>query len=186
MTWMTGWKPHLVCLALLGLELGAAFGWHRSVEELERAWREGSVHERLGALHVLANRDRPDPRRFDAAFVESLFREEDDRLKEAAFTIDITKFRVPDAQQAYLKDAGTDYPHWWRAFVIHRRKVGGHAVGGGGGLTQAELAWYLDALRDLSPPMKEVDAHLRRNSDRSRRRQTTLGIDVPHGLPGAR
>ena len=183
---MTGWKPHVVCLVILGLELGLAFVVHRSQDDLERAWREGSVQERLDALHVLANRDRPDSGRFDAAFLESLFREEDDRLKEAAFTIDVCKFYVPDRQSAYLKVGGPDYPHWWRSYVIHRRKVGGYTVGGGGGLTRVELGWYLDALHDLSPPMDEVDAHLRRNSDRSRRRQITLGIDVPHGLPGAR
>ena len=69
---MSGWKPHLLCLAILGLELGLAFVTHRSEEDLERVWREGSVEERLDALHILANRGRPDPERFDAAFVEAL------------------------------------------------------------------------------------------------------------------
>ena len=186
MSAMTGWKPHLVCLAVLALEVGAALLAHRSPAELERVWREGSASERLDALHVLANRGRPDPTRFDNAFIEALLREPDDRLKEAAFVIDLCKFRVPEVQNAYLAVIGTDYPHWWRAYVIHRRKVGGFRVGGGSGLRRIELAWYLDALRELPPPLEEVDAHLRRIADRSRRRQTTLGIDVPHRLPGER
>jgi len=182
---MTGWKPHLLCLAVLGLELGLALLTHRSSEDLERAWREGSVEERLDALHILANRDHPDPKRFDAAFLEALYHEKDDRLKEAAFTIDLCKFRVPDSQREYLKGSLPDASHWWRVFVIHARKVGGYSVGGGTALSRVELAWYLDALRDFPPPMDAVRAHLRGIADLARRRQEALGIVPPHAQPGA-
>lgn len=176
---MRGWWLHLACMVFLALEVAGAAWMHQSKEELESAWQRGSTQERLDALHVLTNRGRPDAQRFGSDFVAALLQEEDDRLKEAAFTIDLCKFELPELQRKYLGANGPDYPHWWRAYVFHHRKVGGYPVGGGGGLTRQELAWYLEALRDQVPPMDDIIAHLRRVADHSRRRQNALGIEAP-------
>ena len=175
------WHLHAFCALVIAAELVFAWGRHQSDAELRVQAGAGSTQERLDALHILTNRGEPDPSMFSPESVAALLRDPDDRIREFAFTNDVCKFHVPDLQNAYLR-ATTDYPHWWRATLLHRRKVGGPVVGGGVTLSRVELAWYDEALRDLTPPMDAVMAHLRRISDHSRRRQSALGI-VPGRTP---
>ena len=174
---MRAWLPHLVCCALLALEIGVFVVASDSDAEVERALAEGTVEERLAALHIATNRGEPDAARFGEAFVRSLLAEPDERLEEAAFTLDVCKFEIPELQTRILQKPWEATPLWWRSYVIHRRKVGGYRVGGGSGLTHQELLWYLDALRERSLPVEEIVAHLRRLGDESRRRQDALGIE---------
>ena len=167
------WLPVALCVALIVLELGVWAGLHRSDEEIERAWRVGPPKERVAALNILANRGEPSPRRFDEDFVHSLLREPDLLLREAAFTSQVCKFHEPVLQKTYLVSARVDPAHWWRSYLIHRRKTGGQALAGGAGLSHRELAWYFQALHDRPPPLDEIDTYLRNRLDRSRQRKAS-------------
>ena len=169
------WIPHLVCLGLLLAQLGTWRALHRPDAEIEAAWRDGTTtRERLGALHVLLNRGTLDPSRFGLPFVRELLAEEDDLLKEVAFTNEVCKFLDPEYQKTtYLGEyaPGVDDSHLWRAYVIFRRKVGGGITGAGLRILRQELAWFYDAVHERPLPEAEIQAHLMARGKEIARRQ---------------
>ena len=70
------------------------------------------------------------------------------------------KFLELEGQEEFLRESRADDAHWWRAYVIHRRKVGGEAVGAETRLGRAELLWFLESYSgQLDRPA--IHAHLR-------------------------
>lgn len=148
------WIPHGVLLAILISE-GAAWGLaHRSAAELEPS--AAAADERIEALHVLTNRGEPDRDRFAETFVQALLAEEDPLLCEYAFTSDVCNLSAT-LQYQYLKERleAVD-AHWWRSFVIYRRKLGAGVGGSSARITPRELGWYLDALAERPLPADEL------------------------------
>lgn len=169
---LAGWLPHL-CLGLLALlEVGAWSRAHQSMQELREVWSSGELQERAFALHVLTNRGEPDPDDFDPAFVRGLLAQDSLRLRELAFSYDLTKIRPPKIQSNYIGDqleeaktrlaAGDDelMTHLVLCYLVQGRKVGGPRVGGGPKLQRVELGWYLDALAGRDLPFDEIWAHV--------------------------
>ena len=149
--------PHLFLLVAITVELLLASGFHQEQPELHTQAAEGSSHERIWALHVLANRD-PANAGLDPTYVQALLRDEDPLVVDFAFTIDICRLVHPAWQNRRMAkrldpEAATTSPDepndWWRRFVLFRRKVGGMPVGGTRRLRLEELRWYLDALQGI-------------------------------------
>ncbi len=149
--------PHLFLAVAITVELLLASGFHQEEAELRVQAAEGSSHERIWALHVLANRD-PANAGIDSTYVRALLRDEDPLLVDFAFTIDICRLVNPAWQNRRMAKrldpltatTSPDEPNdWWRRFVLFRRKVGGMPVGGTRRLRMVELRWYLDALQGI-------------------------------------
>lgn len=162
--------PHLFLTAILAIEVLLATGMHQGEDELRAQAEHGDTHERIWALHVLANRD-PAGMGLDDDGIQELLNDDDPLVVDFAFTIDICRvarlleregrppkrqearstrrFRVDDDRQ---RDSVAD---WWRRFVLYRRKVGGRTVGGTVRLRRPEIGWYFDALagRELDEEM---------------------------------
>jgi len=172
------WRPHLILVSLLVLQLLTWAVLHRSDEEILDAWESGTTRQRLDAFHVMTNRGTLDPARFDEAFVRGLLDDPEARVKELAFTNEVCKFHVPELQTRYVYDfSGGDLAHAWRSYVLHRRKVGGtFVVGGGLRLQRQELEWFLDATAGRPIDEQAVQRHLINLMNRiNRRRQLTAG-----------
>ncbi|TDJ67161.1 MAG: hypothetical protein E2O39_15215 [Planctomycetota bacterium] len=169
------WVPHMVCLGLLLGQLGTWLALHRSDAEIESAWRDGATtRERLDALHVLLNRGTLDPSRFGLPFVRELLAEDDDLLKEVAFTNDVCKFLDPEYQKTeYLGGShlDADIQHFWRSYVIFRRKVGGGVTGAGLRLLRQELAWFYDAVHERPLSIDDILLHMEARWQEIARRQ---------------
>jgi hypothetical protein len=60
-------------------------------------------------------------------------------------------------------DAGTITPHFWRSFVLLRRKIGVVVGGSSGRLKRQELEWWFDALEERALPADQVLAHILEN-----------------------
>ncbi len=142
--------PHLVLSALLVLELLLAFSQRRSAEELWREAEEGTPRERVAALHVLANRGSdPAAGGVDAELARALLDGEEPLLADFAFTTDICRLIGLEPLEEHLaqrKRGGLPFEAWLRRFLLHRRKVGGPALGAVGRLKHHEVRWFLDAL----------------------------------------
>jgi hypothetical protein len=165
----------MIVAAVLLAELAAWGLLHRSEEELTRAFREGSTTRRLEALHVLTNRGEIDPSSFGPSFVANLLADPDTRLREAAFTNEVCRlFAPPMTQSDYSRDPSrftdAELDHWWRSYVIHRRKVGGAGTPGEGGLRlqRQELAWFLDAMEGRPLDRGAISGHLRERIEQTR------------------
>jgi hypothetical protein len=196
MSLLSPWRAHLVLLLLLAAQSLVALTWHRDRDELVAAWRRGSGQERLAALHVLTNRG--EAKGFGQDFVREMLQDPDLLVREAAMGLDLAKFSLPMAQEAYLSAAdfgaaargegpaglgraSAGHPpeealsHWWRAYFLHRRKVGGYIVGSGVRPRRQEVTWFLDALEDKTLPREPIGAHIRSIQLDAVRRQTTDG-----------
>jgi hypothetical protein len=95
-----------------------------------------------------------------------LLADEDPLVRELAFTTAVCKHGGPGDQYRYLKDmqeSGEITPHFWRAFVLLRRKIGVVVGGSSGRLRLRELDWWLDAVAERPLPAGEVLDHIRRN-----------------------
>jgi len=156
------WLPHMLIAALITVELLVASGLHQGTDELRAQAEHGDTHERIWALHVLANRD-PEQSGIDGKAIGELLADEDPLVVDFAFTIDICRlagalerngrppFRQEGRIRAKIKGQGELYDSqetadWWRRFVIYARKVGGRSVGGTLRLQRREVGWYFDAL----------------------------------------
>jgi len=159
------WRPHLACALLLIAQCVVWALLHRTEAELESAARVGDARSRIAALHVLANRGEPAPGRFGEEFVAALLEEEDDLLRDYAFTTDVAKHAEPRLQYGALKELATrpEDPAFWQAFVLHRRKIGVITGGSSARLKLQELEWYLDARAGRPLPgaelLRYVEAH---------------------------
>lgn len=159
------WLPHLVCLALLLAQAGAWAVLHRDLDELERDAAEGDARSRIAALHILTNRGEPPAERFDSDFVTSLLESDDPLLREYAYTTDVCKHAEPREQYRELKllTERPSSPEFWRAFVLHRRKVGVALGGSSERLRLEEFLWYRDALAGRELPGDELLVHIEAN-----------------------
>lgn len=150
--------PHLFLLAVLIVELLVGAGLRREESELRYLAREGTTEERLWAWHVLANRD-PDTLEYDDDANRDLLNDEDPRLVDYSFTIDVSRLvraaGITPRQEPRIRkrlrpgdalSSPDDVAEWWQRYVIYRRKVGGKTVGGQVRLRRDELRWYFDAL----------------------------------------
>jgi len=142
---LAGFGPHVALLALAALQVVFFGVAHRTHSELVAASREGSEHERLAALHVLANRGEPDAARFGPAFVAELLAD-DARpiLRRFAFTNDVCKFAFPALQLEWLlaRLGGAEVlPGHLLDFVVQCRKVGGESVGAASSMGALEARW---------------------------------------------
>ena len=165
---MSAWRPHLVCLALLGvMGLSAAMG-HRGEEQLRLAAASGPAQERIAALHALLNRPGAAPGPEQDALVAELLDSPDPLLREYALSIDLCRLSARDAQGVPVAQEAAvlgmprppcDGP-WWLEYVAYRRKVGGKQVGGRRRLDLIELDWYRRALRGEALPEDEVFRYL--------------------------
>ena len=162
---LRAWGLPAALLVVLGVEVAAWGVLHRSPSELDEAWRSADPLERIGALHVLTNRDGCNPERFGREFVRQVFDEaEDARLREFMMTIDLCKFEPPGVQlfRVELRMPRPPTPEWWRSFIFLKHKVGGGRVGANTRLELRDLEWTLQSLEGRMPPPEMVYEHLRR------------------------
>ncbi|MFT5050802.1 MAG: hypothetical protein ACI8QZ_002207 [Chlamydiales bacterium] len=173
---MRAWFPHCALGLLLVLELVVARVQHQSTEQLDAARASGSVQEKLDALHILTNRapGREPVARFGSEYgaalahevyeVYEVFETRDQRLREYAFSTDICKFEYPAWQEMLVEQrlpANAVNSHWWRSFVLYKRKVGGQIVGASLRLRMQELRWFCDALQGIAPDKAALREHMR-------------------------
>jgi hypothetical protein len=170
------WIPHVALLATAAVMVVVAAAKHTSTEEALRIAFDGeaSTDERLWAAHLAANRATTREPRLGDALVRSFLAADDERLREGALTIDLSRHAIhppgtrPDAapplQSAYVYAAledGEYTPHRVRSRVLFRRKVGGSSVGGIRRMALPEARWFMDSLRGTPlPPRKEIDRYL--------------------------
>jgi hypothetical protein len=165
---MNAWRPHLACLALMGLMGLFAGVSHRSAAELRLAAASGPADERIQALHALLNRAEAAPGPEHDALVAELLASSEPLLREYALSIDLCRLSARDAQGVPIAQEAAvlgmaqppcDGP-WWLEYVAYRRKVGGKQVGGRRRLDLIELDWYRRALRGEALPKDEVFRYL--------------------------
>lgn len=165
---MSAWRPHLACLALILLMIGAWITGHRTDEDLRAAASQGAPRDRIAALHALLNRPGARPGPEVDALVQTLMESGEPLLREYALSIDVCRLSERDSQGIpRVQEAATlgaerpacDGP-WWLQYVAYRRKVGGKQVGGRRRLDLVELDWYRMALRGDPLPEDEVFAYL--------------------------
>jgi hypothetical protein len=160
------WRAHLVCGAVLVAQVGLWLAGHRSDRELFAATRSEDAAERLAALSVLLERGSFGADLDVQALDEELLASADPRESEFACTTAVCKHTGAETQYRRLKeqmDAGTITPHFWRSFVLLRRKIGVVVGGSSGRLKRQELEWWFDALEERALPADQVLAHILEN-----------------------
>jgi len=167
---MRAWTPHIALGLVLALELLAARLQHQTHDELLAARTDGSVQEQLDALHILTNRapgaepTSRDGSEYGIALARQVYGATDQRLREYAFSTDICKYEYPAWQEMLVEQrlpANAMNAHWWRSYVLFKRKVGGQIVGGSLRMRMQELRWFCAALRGVAPDRVEIIKHLR-------------------------
>ena len=174
------WMPHLALMAIAAAMTLVAGAKHTSTEEALRIAfdAEAPTDERLWAAHLAANRATARDPRLGDGLVREFLAAEDERLREGALTIDLSRHAIhppgtrPDAapplQSAYVYAAledGEYTPHRVRSRVLFRRKVGGSSVGGIRRMALPEARWFMDSLRGTPlPPRAEIDRYLMERS----------------------
>lgn len=107
------------------LEGAIAVTRHQSDAEWHRVWQQGSVEQRLLALHVLANRSRDfEP---DHELVRQLLSAPDPRLQEFAFFSTIIRFQVK-LQREHLEAARESPLRVRQNFLLHYRPGGSRTM----------------------------------------------------------
>jgi hypothetical protein len=173
------WRPHVVLLGLIVLEIAAWGVLHQSDQALHESWESGTSQERLDAIHVLLNRGESSKADFGQPFAKQLLEDEDERVQELAFLNDVCKYKRPVAQnQASRGFTNDDFRTHWRRYIFHRRKVGGYVVGGSTRLKRDELAWYLDTLDETNPlPRQEIVDYINRLAEDTQTLRKTLDLE---------
>jgi hypothetical protein len=167
----SGWRLPLLALALFGIELGVAVARHQSEESLRWQVARGERHARIEALRVLANRGEADASLFGDELVRSLLESGDDHLAEFAFTHEVDKFGESRLQARHVYFyPGSDFAHWWRAYILHSAKVEG-----GPRLTLQALRWWFAALDEKAPPVAEARRSIVIARALAERRRIALG-----------
>lgn len=159
---MKEWRAHVVLAVLIAVEVVAGIASHRSDAELARAAEGERGAARRTALFRLAQRDEDGP--LPVADSE-LLASPDPLTRELAFTTALCRPGSVAARNRWLRDridAGELDGDFWRAFVIHRRKVGG-VIGGSTKLKRQELDWFLDAVAGRALPIDAVAEYVRRH-----------------------
>ena len=160
------WRAHLVCGAVLVAQVGLWLAGHRSERELLAATRSEDAAERVAALSVLLERGSFGADLDVQALDEALLASADPLESEFACTTAVCKHTGAEAQYRRLKeqmDAGAITPHFWRSFVLLRRKIGVVVGGSSGRLQRQELEWWFDAQGERALPVDQVLAHIREN-----------------------
>ena len=171
------WRPHLLMGAIALLFLA---GWglcHQSREELWRDFESGDSGERIWALHVLSNRGEISPDDFSVDFIRRILHDEDTRVREMAFTYDLTKIRPPGVQQSFLGTLKDQTSLLVRAYLIQQRKVGGQRVGAGLKLKRQELEWFLEAMAGQELSKSELGDYFTRRKLEIGLRKGTIDFD---------
>lgn len=182
---MIAWRTHMVLLAVAVAVLARAVATHVTTEEALRvAFDPRSAPDaRIEAAHLAACRATTRSARLGEELTRAFLDAEDDLLREAAVTIGLCRHalkrtgdgdeRTPPLQEAYVYgQMGPDgmTPHRLRALILHRRKVGGKAVGGIGRISSTEADWFLRTLRgDALPPTPQMTAYFQSRDMPSRR-----------------
>lgn len=150
-----GLQRRLLNNFLLGLLLGVIFlegviavTRHRSDAEWHHAWQQGTVEQRLLALHVLANRSRNF--KPDQELVRQLLSEPDPRLREFAFFSTSTRFQVKLLRD-YLAEARESPVRLRQHFLLEYRP------GGGRTMLADDLRRFLESLEER--PSESSDDH---------------------------
>ncbi len=172
--------PHVALIAVAAAMTLVAAVKHTSTKEaLRTAFDDGAaVEDRLWAAHLAANRATERDPKLGDALVRTFLAAEDERLREGALTIDLSRHAIhppgarPDAapplQSAYVYApmVGGEYtPHRVRSLVLFRRKVGGSSVGGIRRMALPEARWFMDTLQGKPlPPRAEIDRYLKERS----------------------
>ncbi|MEC8510657.1 MAG: hypothetical protein VX015_00815 [Planctomycetota bacterium] len=181
---MSAWRPHILLLAIAGAVIVRAAATHVSTEEAMRVAfdDEADARARIESAHVAACRATARSARLGEDLARAFLEAEDELLREAAVTIDLCRHalersgdrdeRTPPLQEAYVySPLGPDgmTPHRLRALVLHRRKVGGKAVGGIGRISSTEADWFLRTLRGAAlPPTQQMTAYFQSRNIPSR------------------
>lgn len=171
------WLPHLGLVAVALIILVAGMTRHTGTgEALAIAFDEtAEPDERIWAMHLAANRATEVDPRLGVDLVNSFLRSDSEVLREAAHLIDLCRHAIqppgaPEGAAPPLQDGyafgplpGNAWtPHRIRCFVLHRRKVGGSAVGGVRRMELPEVRWFLDSMAGKpSPSRAEVNRYLR-------------------------
>lgn len=167
---MRPWLPHLVVSLVLVAELGVARLQHQTTAELQALRQSGDEQQQLDALHILASRGPVEGQetgqpRFGIPLAKELYRNGKGRLREYAFSTDVCKYEYPLWQEMMVEQriptsGSGPTAHWWRAYVIFKRKVGSQIVGGSLRLRLKEVRWFFDALRGIAPSTEEANEHI--------------------------
>jgi len=161
-----GWRLHGICLLVLAAQTGLWYAGHRSDRTLWQQTRSEDPQERIDALFLLLERGAFDPLWSELQLADQLLASSDPREAEFAHTTAVCKNAGADVQYRYLRErieAGEVDAHFWRSFVLLRRKIGVVVGGSSGRLDRRELEWWL-AARDGRPlPVDEVLEHIRTN-----------------------
>lgn len=160
------WRAHVICGAVLAAQLGLWLAGHRSRSELLAATRSPEASERVAALSVLLERGPLDADLDGQALDEWLLNSADPLESEFACTTAVCKHTGAETPYRRLKDqmdAGAITPHFWRSFVLLRRKIGVVVGGSSGRLKRQELEWWFAAVEERELPVDRVLAHIRDN-----------------------
>ena len=160
------WRAHLVCGAVLAAQAGLWLAGHRSRDELLVQARSEHASDRVAALFVLLERGSLGSDLDRTALDEQLLASLDPLESEFACTTAVCKHTGAETQYRRLKeqmDAGAITPHFWRSFVLLRRKIGVVVGGSSGRLKRQELEWWFEALDERALPAERVLAQIREN-----------------------
>ncbi|QDV07562.1 hypothetical protein Poly30_30880 [Planctomycetes bacterium Poly30] len=187
-TGLRGWLPHIALVLVAALMVLVGRARHTATEDALRTAFDptADADERIWAMHLIANRATEVDPRLGVDLVESFLSSESDKVREAAHLIDLCRHAIqppgapagaaPPIQDGYAYgslpgDVWT--PHRIRCLVLHRRKVGGSAVGGIRRMELAEAEWFLDSLAGKrSPSKKEVQRYF---NERARKAGAAVG-----------
>ena len=182
---MSAWRPHILLLVVATAVVVRAVATHVPTEEALRVAfdPDADAGARIESAHLAACRATSRSARLGEELTHSFLDAEDELLREAAVTIDLCRHalertgdgdeRTPPLQEAYVygpMGPGGMTPHRLRALILHRRKVGGKAVGGIGRISSTEADWFLRTLRgDALPPTPQMTAYFQSRDMASRR-----------------
>ncbi|MFT5733946.1 MAG: hypothetical protein ACJAZN_003229 [Planctomycetota bacterium] len=178
-----GWLPHVALVAIACAMVVFARAQHQDTEAaMQTAFdADADPDDRIWAMHLVANRATEVDPRLGVGLVESFLASDSDKVREAAHLIDLCRHAIqppgaPDGAAPPIQDgyaygalpAGEWTPHRIRCLVLHRRKVGGSAVGGIRRMELAEAGWFLDSLAGRpSPTRKEVQRYFNQRARRA-------------------
>ena len=163
---MRSWRPHLICCLVILAQAGLWWLGHRSDRVLWQQAGSSDPRERIEALFLLLERGAFDPPPTEVPLARELLDSSDPLLAEFAHTAAVCKNGGPEAQYHDLKariDAGDVDAHFWRSFVLLRRKVGVVVGSSSGRLGRQELEWWLEALAEHPLPADAVLRHIAAN-----------------------
>ncbi len=177
---LRGWLPHIAlgCFAVVMVIVAQAK--HISTDDAIATAMDPTADsaDRIWAMHLAANRAQEVDPKLGVDMAQAFLSSEDELLREAALLVDLCRHAVrpesapalsgPPLQNAYAYaplpgDQWT--PHRIRCLILHRRKVGGAAIGGVRRMELAETGWFLGSLAGEPPPtVQEVKRYFKQRA----------------------